>query len=135
MIAVRGNEGQATEGSDLGGEAGRDIEDGGLELPMLALQPEEMGSKESRRRTLHQLDDLLEALEQASLADQLDAPETVAHQLFQRGLPAPLAYTVPQLIDIVFKTQAVLMGANRSAHEPDPAGADERLVAPFLLVG
>ena len=135
MIAVWANGGQATEGSKLGGEAGRDVEDGSFELPMLALQPEEMGSKESRRRTLHQLDDLLEALEQASLADQLDAPETVAHKLSQRGLPEPRAYTVPQLIEIVFKTQAVLMRANRSAHEPDAAGANERLIAPFLLVG
>ena len=134
MIAVWGNEGQAPAGPELGLEAGQETEESSFQLPLLALQPEEMGSKESRRRTMHQLDDLLEVLEQANLADLLEPPDTVVVELSRRGLPTPRAYTVPQLIEIVFKTQAVLMRANRSAHEPEPAGADERPAAPFLLV-
>ena len=135
MIALWDNSTQAPAGLEPGPEGSPDVEEGAPQLPMLVLQPEEMASKESRRRTLHELDDLLEVLEQASLADQEEAPDTVAVELSRRGLRAPHAYKVPQLIEIVFKTQAALMRANRSGQEPEPRGLDDRLAVPFLLIG
>ena len=135
MIELWDNGKQASAGLEPAPDEGQDVEEPTFELPMLELQPEDMASKERRRRALHQLDDLLEVLEQASLADQEEAPETVAAELSRRGLRASHAYKVPQLIEIVFKTQAVLMRANRSGQEPDPRSLDDRLAVPFLLVG
>lgn len=92
-----------------------DLEEGELELPSLDLDPQALTDERCRRTALRRLDDLLEKLERANLADLAEPPPSVMRELIEAGLPDPLSYTIPQLIEIVFKTQRPLMRANPDA--------------------
>jgi hypothetical protein len=81
----------------------------------LELKAEEVESKESRRETLRRLDELLEMLERANLADLSNPPPGAIRELRSRGLPNPPAHSIPDLIEIVFDAQRPLMEANRDA--------------------
>jgi hypothetical protein len=70
-------------------------------------------NKESRRRLLSRLDHLLDELELANLAELPSPPVGVVRQLAAHGLPNPVRYTIPELIEIVFNSQRPLMRANR----------------------
>lgn len=94
------------------------------QLPFLHLAEEDAESGVSRRIALRRLDDLLDRLERGNLADRRRPSSAAVRELAARGLPNPLIYTTPELIEIVFKTQGVLMRANRSAHRPVEAGDD-----------
>ena len=88
----------------------------GLRLPALDLGSVRAEDKVERMVAMGWLDDLLERLERTNLAELKHPPSSVIGDLVQAGLRNPFAYTVPQLIEIVFNTQAPLMHANRAGY-------------------
>ena len=97
-----------------------DAEDAGSWLPKLRLAPGQTRTRESRRATLRWLDGLLENLERANLNEARHPPDGTLRALVEGGLQQPLAYTIPELITIVFEAQNRLMAVNRK----DGAAAD-----------
>jgi hypothetical protein len=83
-------------------------------LPTLELDETRLESKESRRETLSRLDQFLEELELANLAELPTPPRRVVHALSQHGLPNARSYTILELIEIVLNSQGPLMKANRT---------------------
>jgi hypothetical protein len=72
-------------------------------------------TKESRRKALSRLDYLLEQLERANLAELRNPPSGVVRELIEGGLSNAMTNTIPQLIEIVFNSQELLMRGNRTA--------------------
>jgi hypothetical protein len=101
--------------AELGWEDNEDRIEHNGQLPRLDFGEAELESTERRRRALRRLDDLLGRLERANLAEHRHPPSGVVGELAARGLPDAAVYTIPELIEIVFKTQGLLMAANRSA--------------------
>lgn len=87
-------------------------EEAALRLPALELGTVDLDSKTSRKEFMAELDDLLEWLERTNLNDLRHPPWGVVRRLIEAGLPNPLSYSVPQLIEIVFNTQWPIMRAN-----------------------
>jgi len=83
-------------------------------LPTLDLGEVGAQTKERRRETLSRLDQLLEELELANLAELSAPPRRVVRALAEHGLPDARSYTIPELIEIVLNSQGPLMKANRS---------------------
>ena len=96
---------------ELGWEDDEDRIEADHRLPRLDVDPADLENANNRRLALHRLDELLNRLEQANLAERQHPPPTVIEDLGERGLATALGYTIPQLIEIVFKTQALLMAA------------------------
>jgi hypothetical protein len=99
--------------------------------PLLELGEGALGSKEGRREALSRLDHILEQLERANLADLRRPPSRLVRALTQRGLSDARAYTIPQLLEIVFSSQERLMRANRNARAT--GGHDDRDDQPRYL--
>src|SRR6266404_4131188 len=107
----RDREGLQVRSAGLEGTA--EASEPSLQLPSLDLAPVGVENKESRRRLLSRLDHLLDELELANLAELPSPPVGVVRQLAAHGLPNPVRYTIPELIEIVFNSQRPLMRANR----------------------
>jgi hypothetical protein len=82
--------------------------------PVLELNKAAMESKEGRREALSRLDHMLEQLERANLAERRRPPSRLIRALTDGGLSDARAYSISQLLDIVFSTQERLMRANRN---------------------
>jgi hypothetical protein len=111
-------------GSSVGVEEPEDWGETTFRAPVLELREAVLESKEGRREALSRLDHILEQLERANLADLRKPPSRLVRALADRGLSDARAYTIPQLLEIVFSSQERLMRANRNAR--GTAGLDDR---------
>jgi hypothetical protein len=111
-------------GSSVGVDGARDWGEVTFRAPVLELGAATLESKEGRREALSRLDHILEQLERANLADLRRPPSRLVRALAERGLSDPRAYTIPQLLEIVFSSQERLMRANRNAR--GIGGLDDR---------
>ncbi len=93
-----------------------DFEESGLRLPALDMGPRGVDDKPGRVAAMRWLDDLLERLERTNLAELRHPPSSVIRDLVQAGLRNPFAFSVPQLIEIVFNTQEPLMHSNQDGY-------------------
>lgn len=125
MIAIKAGSEGALSASGLGPEETGEGMELSEQLPVLDLEAGDVESKDSRRSAIHRLDGLLDRLESANLADRPHPSASVLRTLMAQGIPNPLAYTTLELIEIVFKTQGILMRANRSASAGDARDASE----------
>lgn len=91
-------------------------------LPALAIEAAD-ASIPARRWVLHHLDDLLGELEQANLEDAGEASSITCAKLSRDGLSHPEAYTIPELIEIVFETQRRFLRPASGVGPPAPGGA------------
>ncbi|MBO0688100.1 MAG: hypothetical protein J2P40_00800 [Candidatus Dormibacteraeota bacterium] len=91
-------------------------------LPALAIEAAD-ASTPARRWVLRHLDDLLGELEQANLEGAGGASPVTCDKLSSDGLSHPEAYTIPELIEIVFQTQRRFLRPPSGAGRPAPWGA------------
>ena len=111
-------------GSPVGVEEPEDWGEAAFRAPVLELGESTLESREGRRQALSRLDHILEQLERATLADLRIPPSRLVRALADRGLSDAKAYTIPQLLEIVFSSQERLMRANRNAR--GSGGRDDR---------
>jgi hypothetical protein len=90
-------------------------EEGEAGLPELQIDPGD-GSTYSRRLVLTHLDSLLDQLETANLRNEAGVPPTVVSELRDLGLPNPEAYSLPDLLAIVFQAQRPLLRSGPLSH-------------------
>jgi hypothetical protein len=106
-----------------------EAQDVDFRLPTLELAPAQTRTRESRRAALRWLDGLLENLERANLNECRHPSDGTLRALVEGGLEEPLAYTIPELISIVFDAQHRLMTVNRQDRVGRDDGDDGRGVA------
>lgn len=82
-------------------------------LPALALPPPD-GSRASRRRALARLDALLDLLETANLRSACSPPREAVREFQELGLNDPEAYSLSELLAIVFQAQSVFLHPRRA---------------------
>ena len=120
----------SSESNDERLEGPIEAEEADCRLPAIPLAPAQTRTRENRRATLRWLDGLLESLERANLNDCRHPSDGTLRALVEGGLQEPLAYTIPQLITIVFDAQHRLMAVNRqdgtARHESDDGSSGER---------
>lgn len=83
-----------------------------VSLPALVL-PYPDGSRRSRRRALARLDTLLDLLETANLQSASSPPPEAVREFRELGLSDPEAYSLPELLAIVFQAQAAFLHPRR----------------------
>ena len=125
MIAIKARGEDALSASGLGSEDSGEGMELSEQLPVLDLNLSDLESKDSRRRAIQQLDALLDRLERANLADRPHPSASVVQTLTSKGIANPLAYSTLELIEIVFKTQGVLMRANRGPNAVEARDASQ----------
>ncbi len=91
-------------------------ENAAVQFPRLEVRAIDLDSKVSRKQALGQLDDLLEALERTNLNERRHPPPEVVRRLIEAGLPNPLSFSVPYLIEIIFNSQWPIMRANADGY-------------------
>jgi hypothetical protein len=106
-------------GSLVGFDEPVDTAEATFRAPVLELNRAAMESKEGRREALSRLDHMLEQLEMANLAERRRPPSRLIRALTDGGLSDARAYSISQLLDIVFSTQERLMRANRNGFYDD----------------
>ena len=91
-------------------------------LPVLAIEAAD-ASTSARRWVLRHLDDLLGELEQANLEGARTASSATCDKLSNDGLTHPEAYSIAELIEIVFQTQRRFLRPASGIGPPAPWGA------------
>lgn len=88
-------------------------------LPALAIEPVD-ASTPARRWVLRHLDELLSELEQANLEGAGEPSSLTCDRLSSDGLTDPESYTIPELIEIVFRTQRRFLRPASGIGPPSP---------------